>query len=185
MSEEIFDVVNERDEVIGHAPRRKIHARKLWHRAVHVLVFNARNQVFLQKRSMKKDTAAGLWDSSSSGHLDSGEDYDACAVRELREEIGLTATGASQPRRLFKIDACAETGWEFCWVYRCQSEGPFTLHPDEIETGAWFAPEKITKWIAERPQDFASAFRLVWGEISCHRVTGATEEAIFIRRFRR
>lgn len=163
MSEEIFDVVNERDEVIGRAPRREVHARKLWHRAVHVLVFNARGEVFLQKRSMLKDTAKGKWDSSSSGHLDSGEDYDACAVRELREEIGLIATGASQPRRLLKIDACADTGWEFCWVYLCQSEGPFQLHPDEIETGGWFTPEKVTSWVAERPEDFASAFRLVWG----------------------
>lgn len=168
MTEEIFDIVNERDEVVGQAPRKEVHARGLWHRAVHVLVFNARGEVFLQKRSMLKDTAKGKWDSSSSGHLDSGEDYDACAVRELREEIGLdlaarTATGASQPlRRLFKVDACRETGWEFCWVYRCASEGPFTLHPEEIETGHWFAPEFVTKWANEKPQEFASAFVLIW-----------------------
>lgn len=162
MPEEIFDVVNERDEVIGRAPRKEVHARKLWHRAIHVLVFNARGEIFLQKRSMLKDTAKGQWDSSSSGHLDSGENYDACAVRELREEIGLIATGASQPRRLFKIDACAETGWEFCWVYRCASEGPFQLHPDEIERGEWCAPEFVTKWISEKPQEFATAFVLIW-----------------------
>jgi isopentenyl-diphosphate delta-isomerase len=167
MSEEIFDVVNERDEVIGQAPRKEVHARGLWHRAVHVLVFNVRGEVFLQKRSLLKDTAKGKWDSSSSGHVDSGEDYDACAVREVWEEIGLdikakTATGASQLRRLFKIDARKETGWEFCWIYRCASEGPFTLHPEEIETGDWFAPEFVTKWVNEKPHDFASAFVLIW-----------------------
>lgn len=160
MAEEIFDVVNERDEVIGRAPRREVHARGLWHRAVHVLVFNARGDVFLQKRSMLKDTARGKWDSSSSGHLDAGETYDACARRELREEIGLEA--AQAPRRLFKMDACAETGWEFCWAYRCESEGPFVLNPDEIETGDWFAPADVTQWVAEKPGDFASAFMLVW-----------------------
>jgi len=93
MSEEIFDIVNERDEVIGQAPRQEVHARGLWHRAVHVLVFNARGEVFLQKRSLKKDIAAGKWDSSSSGHLDTGEAYDACAVREVREEIDRKASG--------------------------------------------------------------------------------------------
>lgn len=160
MSEEIFDVVNERDEVIDQKPRREVHARGLWHRAVHVLVFNARGEVFLQKRSMKKDIAAGKWDSSSSGHLDTGEAYDACAVREVREEIGLTLT--QTPERLFKIDACPETGWEFCWIYRCASEGPFTLHPEEIETGAWFAPDAVTKWMNGKPEDFASAFVLIW-----------------------
>ncbi len=160
MSEEIFDVVNERDEVIGQAPRREVHARGLWHRAVHVLVFNTRGEVFLQKRSLKKDTAKGKWDSSSSGHLDTGEAYDAGAVREVGEEIGLHL--AQTPERLFKIDACRETGWEFCWVYRCASEGPFTLHPDEIETGAWFTREAVTKWVNEQPQDFASCFVLIW-----------------------
>jgi len=160
MSEEIFDVVNERDEVTGQAPRREVHARGLWHRAIHVLVFNKRGEVFLQKRSMKKDTAKGKWDSSSSGHVDTGEDYDTCAVRELREEIGLVL--AQTPQRLFKINACKETGWEFCWVYRCENEGPFTLHPDEIETGGWVAPESVTRRVKEKPDDFASAFVLIW-----------------------
>jgi isopentenyldiphosphate isomerase len=160
MSEEIFDIVNERDEVIGQAPRKEVHATGLWHRAIHVLVFNTRGEVFLQKRSMLKDTAKGKWDSSSSGHVDTGEDYDACAVRELREEIGLVVT--QPPRRVFKIDARKETGWEFCWIYRCESEGPFVLHPEEIETGGWFAPDFVTKWVNEKPHDFASAFVLIW-----------------------
>ena len=55
VSEEIFDVVNERDEVVGQAARREVHRRGLLHRAVHVLVFNSRGEVFLQKRSMKKN----------------------------------------------------------------------------------------------------------------------------------
>ena len=90
MSEEIFDVVNECDEVIDAKPRSEVHRLGLKHRAIHVLVFNSRGETFLQKRSMTKDREPGKWDSSTSGHVDSGEDYDACAVRELREEIGLT-----------------------------------------------------------------------------------------------
>jgi isopentenyldiphosphate isomerase len=161
MSEEIFDIVNERDEVVGQAPRKEVHAKKLLHRAVHVLVFNASGQLFLQKRSMTKDTAKGKWDSSSSGHVDSGEEYDSCAVREVWEEIGLKLD--QTPERIFRIEACAETGQEFVWVYRCESEGPFTLHPEEIECGGWFTPEEISRWIAERPQEFARAFVLIWG----------------------
>ena len=158
--DEIFDIVNERDEVIGQARRQEVHARGLWHRAIHVLVFNARGEVFLQKRSMLKDTAKGKWDSSTSGHVDRGETYDATAVRELREEIGLQVL--EPPARVFKLEARKETGWEFCWIYRCENEGPFTLHPDEIETGAWFTPEAVTKWVNEKPRDFASCFVLLW-----------------------
>jgi len=161
MSEELFDIVNERDEIIGRAPRSEVHTRGLLHRAVHVLVFNARGAVFLQKRSPTKDTSPGLWDSSSSGHVDSGEDYDSCAVREVWEEIGLKLT--SPPERVLRIQACAETGQEFVWVYQCTSEGPFTLHPGEIECGDWFEPEHVTRWVGEQPEAFATAFRLIWG----------------------
>jgi isopentenyldiphosphate isomerase len=164
MPEEIFDVVNERDEVVGQNTRGEVHRLGLKHRAVHVLVFNSRGEAFLQKRSMTKDREPGKWDSSSSGHVDSGEDYDACVVRELREEIGLTI--AKAPDRLFKIAAGPETDAEFVWVYRCQAEGPFQLHPDEIERGGWFAPEKITRWIAEKPGDFAGAFLFIWMKLN-------------------
>jgi isopentenyl-diphosphate delta-isomerase len=167
MTEDIFDIVNERDEVISRAPRSEVHAKGLLHRAVHVLVFNARGEVFLQKRSMKKDRQPGVWDSSCSGHVDSGEDYDQTAVRELREEIGLALS--APPQRLFKIDACEETDAEFVWVYRCENEGPFQLHPDEIETGGWFTRERVTKWIAGKPQDFATAFVLIWKLLLSHK----------------
>ncbi len=163
MSEEIFDVVNDGDKVVGQKPRGEIHRLKLNHRAVHVLVFNSRGELFLQKRSMKKDCFPGAWDSSASGHVDSGENYDACAVRELREEIGLEL--AAPLERLFKVPACSETGQEFVWVYRCAAEGPFTLHPEEIERGGWFAPDALNRWLEGRPDEFASGFVLIWKEL--------------------
>jgi isopentenyldiphosphate isomerase len=160
MSEEIFDVVNERDEVIDRRPRPEVHRLGLMHRAVHVLVFNSAGQLFLQKRSMSKDRQPGLWDSSSSGHVDSGEEYDACAIRELREEISLKLD--SPPQRLFKLGAGLETDQEHVWVYRCESEGPFELDLTEIERGQWFSPAEISSWIQRRPQEFASAFLVIW-----------------------
>ena len=163
MIEEIFDVVNERDEVIGQRSRSEVHRLGLLHRAVHVLVFNAAGSVFLQKRSMQKDRQPGLWDSSASGHVDSGEDYDACAVRELREEIGLYLRAA--PKRLFKLAAGAETDQEHVWVYRCESEGPFRLQPEEIERGGWFAPAEVTRWMTARPEEFASALLVIWKKV--------------------
>ncbi|MBI3413991.1 MAG: NUDIX domain-containing protein [Verrucomicrobia bacterium] len=163
MLEELFDIVNERDEVIGQRPRSEVHRLGLKHRAVHVLVFNARGDLFLQKRSMKKDCFPGAWDSSASGHLEVGESYDACAVREVREEIGLVL--AETPQRLFKIDACPETGQEFVWIYRCNAEGPFTLHPEEIERGDWFSARQIDDWVQRQPDDFAGALTLIWRKL--------------------
>jgi isopentenyldiphosphate isomerase len=160
MSEEIFDVVNEQDQVIGQRSRHEVHRLGLMHRAVHVLVFKADGQVFLQKRSMSKDRQPGLWDSSASGHLDSGESYDHCALRELGEELGLKPQMAPVP--LFKLPASAETDQEHVWIYYCRSEGPFVLHPEEIETGGWFAPGAVTQWMKDKPGEFASALLVIW-----------------------
>jgi len=164
MGEEIFDVVNERDEVIGQAPRSEVHRTGLLHRAVHVLVFNSQRRIFLQKRSLKKDRQPGKWDSSASGHLDTGEHYDACAIRELKEELGWTSVAPLT--RLFKIAAGPETDQEHVWVYRCEAEGPFQLQAEEIETGDWFTPPHVTRWMKDRPDEFASAFRFIWKRVS-------------------
>lgn len=162
MSDEWFDVVNERDEVIARALRRDVHARGWWHRAVHVLVFDDAGRVFLQKRSMIKDLSPGLWDSSCSGHVDSGEDYDSAATRELGEELGLPEEIAMRRERWFRIEPCLATGWEFVWIYRLQHAGPFVLHPEEIESGGWFSGTEVTRQIASRPEDYCPSFKLIW-----------------------
>ena len=70
MSEDIFDVVNEHDEVIDQQPRSVVHAQGLRHRAAHVLVFNSAGAAFLQLRSQSKDNHPGVWDNACSGHVD-------------------------------------------------------------------------------------------------------------------
>ena len=158
--EEIFDEVNEHDEVIGQRVRSEIHRLKLRHRAVHILVFNDKGELFVQKRSDLKDCFPGKWDSSASGHLDSGEDYDTCAIRELGEEIGLFLD--KTPEKIFKVDACPEMGEEFVWAYRYRSNGPFQLQVEEVSDGRWCELSELNRWIDEKPEDFASGFVLVW-----------------------
>ncbi len=170
MGEEIFDVVDAGDRVIGRAPRAEVHRLGLLHRAVHVLVFNRAGEVFLQKRSMAKDTWPGAWDSSASGHLDRGEDYDACALRELEEEIGWRPS--ARPRRVLRLEACEETGREFVWVYRTEGEGPFVLNAAEIERGSWFTPEGVDAAIRAAPETFALGFRHLWTRLPEETSTG-------------
>ncbi|MEO6876079.1 MAG: NUDIX domain-containing protein [Opitutaceae bacterium] len=160
MADEYFDVVNERDEPVSRATRKEVHAGALWHRAVHILVFDSQGRIFLQKRSMKKDISPGLWDSSCAGHVEAGEDYDNAAVRELGEELGIFLT--SPPERCLRLDARPETGWEFCWTYRLTHDGPLVLHPEEIETGEWLTVAELERRMKARPEDYCSAFKLIW-----------------------
>ncbi len=159
-SEERFDVVDEQDCVIGSAPRAEVHARGLLHRAVHIFVSDAAGRVLVQKRSARKDLYPNQWAASASGHVDSGEDYDGAAVRELGEELGVT--GGAALERVCRVEACEETGREFVWVYRCRHDGPVVANADEISEVAWRSPAEIDRWTAERPGEFAPSFLLVW-----------------------
>jgi isopentenyl-diphosphate delta-isomerase len=162
MPEEIFDIVDASDRVIGQAPRREVHARQLNHRATHILVHDHAGRVFLQRRSPAKDMFPDCWDSSCSGHVDAGEDYATAARRELGEELGWH--DASLPLRpLLKLTPSPATGHEFIQVYALGPvAGPFTLQPEEISDGRWLAPEEIIAWIEREPAAFASAARSLW-----------------------
>lgn len=159
--DEIFDVVNERNEVLRQETRREVHAQNLLHRAVHIFVRNAAGEIFLQKRSHLKDKMPERWDSSAAGHLDAGEDYLPCAVRELEEELGIRTT-ADRLTRAAAVPARETTGWEFVELFITDWSGKLHWPAAEIECGEWFAPDTVDQWIAARPQDFAEGFIECW-----------------------
>ena len=163
-SGEIFDVVDADDQVTGTATRAEVHAQRLTHRAVHVFVTNKRGDLLLQKRSLLKDMCPGLWDSSVSGHLDSGESYEAAAVRELEEEMGITAETA--PEEIARITPGVETGWEHVRLYRIRHDGALRFPSAEVDAVMWFPLEEITAWIAAHPADFAPGFLECWKKFS-------------------
>lgn len=160
VSEELLDVVDKDDNVVAVNTRGEIHARGLMHRAVHILVFNSRGEVFLQKRSMSKDEQPGKWDSSAAGHVDSGEGYLDCARREIGEELGIET--AQEFETLFKLPASALTGNEHCMVYRYVFDGPMVLDPDEIDDGVWISPERLDHRVGQADSELTEAISLIW-----------------------
>jgi 16S rRNA (adenine1518-N6/adenine1519-N6)-dimethyltransferase len=153
--------VDENDVVQRTATRAEVHAQRLIHRAVHVFVFNRNGDLYLQKRSRLKDMSPGLWDSSVSGHLDAGEDYEAAAMRELEEEIGIS-TKAEDLKRIGVMKPSEETGWEHVHVFVMSSKASPNFPAAEIEAMMPFSIAEIQKWIAASPGDFAPAFRLIF-----------------------
>ncbi len=150
---EPLEVVTENDEVSEVLPRREIHQKKLRHRAVHVFLRNKSGEIYLQLRSHLKDTHPGKWDSSASGHVDPGERYHDCAVRELWEELWVRPRG--DLTRVARLPASAATDDEFIEVFLAETKGKIRVHGKEIDSGRWFEPEQIEEWIEKRPQDFA------------------------------
>ena len=158
VQDEIYDVVDKMDQVIGQATRREIHQKNLLHRSIHILVFNYQNEVFLQKRSMSKDENPGLWDTSSAGHVDSGETYDECAHRELWEELGIKAI----LKPLEKIEACQKTYHEHVQIYTCKTNATININLDEISEGKYFDLEVLKIKIKNKPEQFTSSFKLIF-----------------------
>ena len=159
-AEELFDVVDAQDRIIGCKSRSSVHAQNLFHRSVHVLVFDKDDRVFLQLRGPDRDCDPNLWDSSVGGHLQSGENYDQAVIRETNEELGLLLH--SVPEKLFKLSACEQTGFEFCWIYQLVHSGPFTIDPTEASEGRWFPREELNERISSEPEMFTNSFRVIW-----------------------
>lgn len=159
---DVFDVVDANDVVVQQLTRGEVHRRRLFHRAVHVLVFNSAGEVFIQRRSRFKDTCPLQWTTSCSGHVDAGESYDEAAVRELGEELGIPISAPADLEFLFKKSPCRATGQEFIRIYRLTWDGKMRLPPEEIESGRFLEPPELDQWIAREPDSFAPSFRLVW-----------------------
>jgi 16S rRNA (adenine1518-N6/adenine1519-N6)-dimethyltransferase len=156
--QERFPVVDEVDRILRYAYRSQVHGDNLRHRAVHILIFNDAGEVYLQKRSRRKDRHPLLWDSSAAGHVSAGEGYDEAAQRELEEELGIKVP----LEKVLKISASSKTGQEFIWLYRGQLEGELEPNRSEIEAGAFFNPLTVEGWVAARPEDFAPGFIECW-----------------------
>ena len=159
-AEEIFDVVDENDRVIGRKRRAQVHAENLFHRSVHVIVFDDKGRVFLQFRGPDRDCDPNKWDSSVGGHLQSGEDYDQAVIRETKEELGIDL--ASVPEKMFKLNASAKTAFEFCWVYRLVHNGPFQIDPTEATEGKWFTQNELQNQLTNFSEKFTSSFQVIW-----------------------
>ena len=160
--DELFDVVNEQNEVVSQAPRGEVHAKGLLHRAVHVLITNGKGGVLLQQRSWQKDQQAGKWGTSAAGHLDSGEDYESAARRELGEELGIDASDLTLTLA-GEIGPSEANGQEFIRLYVTAYDGGVRLRANEVEATMWMRQEDVREWLSRRPGDFSGSFSECWG----------------------
>ncbi len=159
--EEMLDIVNAADEVIGQASRAQVHRENHMHRATHILLFNSEQHIFMQLRSKTKDTNPGLWDTSAAGHVDAGETYEACAARELAEELGVVVA-VDALREIGRLSPSADNGYEFVRIYAATSDDPITLEASEIDDGKWVTRSELEQWLLDSPEAFATTFATIW-----------------------
>ncbi|NUL03124.1 NUDIX domain-containing protein [Streptomyces lunaelactis] len=138
-ADEILDIVDENDEVIGQAPRGEAYARGMRHRCAFILVRDAEGRIFVHRRTSTKLVFPSLYDMFVGGVVGAGESYDAAALREAEEELGVS--GLPRPVPLFKFlyDNGEHSWWSAVYEVRCG----LPVHP-QAEEVAWhdFLPEE-------------------------------------------
>ena len=170
---EMFEIVDEEDQVIGLAPRAACHGNpSLVHRVAHVLVVNTRGDILLQKRSPHKDIQPGKWDTSVGGHLDPGESYHDAAVREMFEELGLsglplTFLYASKIRNAIESENVA--------TYLTCYEGAVAWNEQEITDVRFWTEAEIAASLGTGV--FTPNFEEEWGLYQAFRERYVTERA--------
>jgi isopentenyldiphosphate isomerase len=87
---EYINIYNEKGEPLGKKLREEVHDKGFWHKAVHIWIINKKGELLIQKRSPLVINNPNKWDISVAGHIPAGEDNLTAAVRETREEIGLS-----------------------------------------------------------------------------------------------
>lgn len=165
--DEIVDIVDDNDNVIGQEWKSKCHKEKILHRGSNVFVFrdDSFKEILLQKRSMKKISNPGEF-CTPGGHLEPGESYPEGGKREFFEEMHNTSNVDESVKfeELFKIKKFTDNDYEFVTLFRVMSTGPFELDPEEVES-CFFEDINVTlKKIETNPENYTGTTILLLKE---------------------
>jgi len=141
--EEIFDVVDENDKVIGKATRKEVHDKKLIHRSVMFFIFDKKGRILVTQRTKTKDMFPEFWSITLGGHVNSGESYDKAVVREAKEEAGIEV----KPFFMGVINKRIPEEKENSKVYGFITNGKIELDKNELKKGMFLTIEEIRRVI--------------------------------------
>lgn len=164
MPEEVFDIVNDDDVVIGQASRSMVHHTGLQHRGIHICLFTSDGKLLVQQRSKDRHASPASLDCSVSEHVKAGEDYFTAARRGLQEELGLEHL-ALKPVITFKMCYGVNDN-EICRLFQGRLHDPSLVRfdPIEVESVDYASIEELQSLLAEGTKPFSRWFEqmILW-----------------------
>jgi isopentenyl-diphosphate delta-isomerase type 1 len=172
--EEQIAVVDEHNRFVRWERRSVIHAERLLHRSVYVLVVDSMSRLLIQQRHRDKQTFPSYWDLSCAGHLcaedypagpdeDLEDVYAATASRELEEELGIRA-----PLTMLGVLSPDPTRYEHVRLYLARHDGPVVFQEEEVEAVRWVSREDLAALAQEDGVDMTPTLRAlgcrVWSD---------------------
>ena len=147
-TEELWDLYTKDREKTGETHRR---ADKLpqgkYHLAVHVCIFNSKNELLIQQRKPFKKDWPNMWDVSAAGSAVAGDSSTAAAQREVLEELGLEID-LSDARPFFTMNFSG--GFDDFYIVE-QDVDIRTLHlqEEEVQQVRWAGRDEVIKMQAQ------------------------------------
>ncbi len=166
MKEEKVILVNVKDEETGIAEKMHAHRQGLLHRAFSVFIFNNRNELLIQQRSVHKYHSGGLWTNTCCSHPRPGETIREAAVRRLGEEMGISADLEEIFGFIYRTDF--ENGLiehEFDHVLAGDYEGELNINNEEVMDYSFVSMDQIENSLATHPEKYTVWFRLAFPRV--------------------
>lgn len=158
--EEILDLVNENDEVIGRERRSVIYEEeKTNFRVVNIFVKNSIGQLWIPRRTARKKLFPNHLDLSAAGHVTSGETYIEAACKEVAEEanIDLYELGYKEVGYFTPRDGVSA----FMKVYEVRYEQTPEYNLDDFSESYWLFPGELIQRIEEGYKAKSDLIKLV------------------------
>ena len=146
---ELWDVLDENGVRTGRVCERGPMKPGDYHLVVHVWIMNSKGEFLISKRTPNK-TFPGMWECTGGSAI-SGDDSLTTALKETREELGITLVPKNgQLFKTFQRDSIGSGDFADVWLFRQEADiSGITLQPDETCDAMWADREKINRMIGE------------------------------------
>jgi isopentenyldiphosphate isomerase len=139
--DEILDILSADGTPTGTtALKSEAHFQGLYHQTVHIWFFTDDLKILLQKRASVKEIFPNLWDVSVAGHIGAGEKIETAAIREVKEEIGLSILAENLVKIGLRKDEIVHPNGildnEFKHLFLCKLDktiSELTRQPEEVD----------------------------------------------------
>ncbi len=147
-TEELWDLYTVDREKTGETHRRADELPQgKYHLAVHVCIFNSKNQLLIQQRQPFKKDWPNMWDISAAGSAVTGDNSAAAAQREVLEELGLDID-FSDARPFFTMNFSG--GFDDFYIVRQDVDlRSLRLQKEEVRQVKWADKKEVIKMQAQ------------------------------------
>lgn len=144
--DELLDIVDQNDQVIGQRYRTEVYAQKLGFRVINAFLINNSNQIWIPRRSPNKKLFPLCWDTSVGGHVMAGETYEQAFVRELQEELNLDAANIKH-QLLAKFNPAEHQVSAHMQLYLIYTDIVPDYNPNDFIEAHWFTMVELQELI--------------------------------------